>query len=134
MTLHRIVTYVVTVLAALVGFAFFFVSVFQCAPVDFFWTRLQGETNGKCIDIEVMIDLTYLYGTVTALTDIAWGVLVATLTWNLKVDIRTKMLIAPLLAMACMYVENRINSSEEMLIISQSQLCCDCTHAIRPNF
>jgi hypothetical protein len=118
MTLHRIVTYVVTVLAALVGFAFFFVSVFQCAPVDFFWTRLQGETNGKCIDIEVMIDLTYLYGTVTALTDIAWGVLVATLTWNLKVDIRTKMLIAPLLAMACMYVENRINSSKKMLTIS----------------
>jgi hypothetical protein len=49
-----------------------------------------------------MIDLTYLYGTVTAVTDVALGVLVVVLTWNLKVDRRTKMLITPLLAMACM--------------------------------
>jgi hypothetical protein len=102
MTLQRVVIYAVTILAATVGFAFFFVSVFQCAPIEFFWKRLQGETNGQCIDIEIMIDLTYLYGTVTAVTDVALGVLVAVLTWNLKVDRRTKMLITPLLAMACM--------------------------------
>jgi hypothetical protein len=104
MTLQRVVTYIVTILAALVGFAFFFVSLFQCAPIDFFWTRLQGETDGRCIDVEIMINLTYLYGTVTAVTDVAWGVLVVALTWNLKVDRRTKMLITPLLAMACMCV------------------------------
>ncbi|KAH3953180.1 hypothetical protein HBH98_127270 [Parastagonospora nodorum] len=101
MRFHRIATYVITLLAAVVGFVFLFVSMFQCSPVDFFWTRLQGETNGRCIDIEVIIKLTYLYGTVTALTDVAYGVLVAVLTWNLQVDRRTKMLIAPLLAMAC---------------------------------
>jgi hypothetical protein len=104
MTFHRIATYVITLLAAVVGVVFFFVSMFQCTPIDFFWTRLQGETNGRCIDMEVIIKLTYVYGTVTALTDVAYGVLVAVLTWNLKVDRRTKVLIAPLLAMACMYV------------------------------
>jgi hypothetical protein len=56
----------------------------------------------------VIIKLTYIYRTVTALTDVAYGVLVAVLTWNLKVDRRIKMLIVLLLAMACMYVK-RIN-------------------------
>jgi hypothetical protein len=114
MTFHRIATYVITLLAAVVGVVFFFVSMFQCTPIDFFWTRLQGETNGRCIDMEVIIKLTYVYGTVTALTDVAYGVLVAVLTWNLKVDLRTKMLIAPLLAMACMYVK-RLLLKEAML-------------------
>jgi hypothetical protein len=114
MTFHRIATYVITLLAAVVGVVFFFVSMFQCTPIDFFWTRLQGETNGRCIDMEVIIKLTYVYGTVTALTDVAYGVLVAVLTWNLKVDRRTKVLIAPLLAMACMYVD-RFLLKEAML-------------------
>jgi hypothetical protein len=34
MTLQRVVIYAVTILAATVGFAFFFVSVFQCAPIE----------------------------------------------------------------------------------------------------
>jgi hypothetical protein len=55
--------------------------------------------------MEVIIKLTYIYGTVTALIDVAYGVLVAILTWNLKVDRRTKMLIVLLLAMACIYVK-----------------------------
>jgi hypothetical protein len=114
MTFHRIATYVITLLAAVVGVVFFFVSMFQCTPIDFFWTRLQGKTNGRCIDMEVIIKLTYVYGTVTALTDVAYGVLVAVLTWNLKVDRRTKVLIAPLLAMACMYVD-RFLLKEAML-------------------
>jgi hypothetical protein len=118
-TLHRIVTYIVTFLAAITGSAFFLVSLFQCAPIDFFWTRLQGATNGRCIDINVIIGLTYFYGSVTAVTDIAFGVLVASLTWNLNVDRRTKILITPLLAMSCMYVERNI-PKKTMLMMNQS--------------
>ncbi|KAH7379461.1 hypothetical protein BKA66DRAFT_420472 [Pyrenochaeta sp. MPI-SDFR-AT-0127] len=100
MTLHRIATYIVTLLAAVVGFAFFFVSLFQCSPIEFFWTRLQGA-SGKCISIDIIINFTYLYGSVAAVTDIALGFLVFALIWNLKIDQRTKMLISPFLAMAC---------------------------------
>ncbi|USP73079.1 hypothetical protein yc1106_00353 [Curvularia clavata] len=99
--LFRITTYIITVLAAVVGFGFFFLSVFQCLPVAFFWTRLQGDTNGRCLDIEIMVNATYFYGAVTAGTDIAWGVLVGGLIWKLQVDRRTKILTAPFLVLAC---------------------------------
>lgn len=102
MTIHRVANYVVTILAAIVGFVFFFLSVFQCSPVSFFWTRLGGDTNGRCINIDVLIGFAYLYGSVTAATDVAWGLLVAALLWNLKVDRRTKLLMAPFLALSCL--------------------------------
>ncbi|EUC47480.1 hypothetical protein COCMIDRAFT_89982 [Bipolaris oryzae ATCC 44560] len=97
----RITTYAITILAAVVGFGFFFLSVFQCMPVSFFWTRLQGDINGKCLDIEIMIIATYFYGAVTAGTDIAWGILVGALIWKLQIDRRTKVLTAPFLGLAC---------------------------------
>lgn len=100
-TIHRVATYFVTILAATIGIAFFFVSLFQCRPVDFFWTRLVGA-SGNCMDMNIMICLAYLYGSVSAFTDLALGLLAFALVWNLKVDRRTKLLIAPFLAMACM--------------------------------
>ncbi|KAF2133622.1 hypothetical protein P153DRAFT_282473 [Dothidotthia symphoricarpi CBS 119687] len=100
MTLHRVATWIVTILAALVGFVYFFLTAFQCRPVTYFWTRMEG-TSGSCISIDVIIGMTYLYGSVSLLTDVAYGALLCVLIWNLRVDRRTKMLISPLLAMAC---------------------------------
>jgi uncharacterized membrane protein YuzA (DUF378 family) len=120
MTAHRIVTYIVTSLAALIGCLFFFVSMFQCTPVDFFWTRLSGRTDGRCINMQVMMHFTYLFGSVTAATDIAYGVLVAVLTWNLNVDRRTKMLIAPLLGLTCVYVKGKAYMRKAMLTTSSA--------------
>lgn len=99
-TLHRVVTIVTTASAVVVGVVYFFLSLFQCAPLDFFWTRLQGA-QGKCLSMDIIIGMTYLYGAVAAATDIAFGVLLAALIWRLNVDRRTKVLIAPLLGMAC---------------------------------
>ena len=99
-TLHRIVTILVTASAVAVGVAYFFLSLFQCAPIDFFWTRLQGA-EGKCISMDIIIGMTYLYGAVAAATDIAFGILLGVLVWKLKVERRSKLLIAPLLGMAC---------------------------------
>lgn len=99
-TLHRIVTIIITSSAVLVGVAFFFLTLFQCSPIEFFWTRLQG-VNGTCLGMEVIIVMTYLYGAIAAATDVGFGILLAALIWRLNVDRRTKLLIAPLLGMAC---------------------------------
>ncbi|KAH8711842.1 hypothetical protein GQ44DRAFT_626427 [Phaeosphaeriaceae sp. PMI808] len=99
-TLHRVAIYIFTILTALVGFAYFFLSVFQCQPIEFFWTRLAGA-DGKCLRMDIIIQMTYLYGTVAALTDVTFGVLVGILVWKLNIDRREKLLIAPLLGMAC---------------------------------
>lgn len=99
-TLHRIVSIIITTAAMVIGVVYFFLSLFQCAPIDFFWTRLQGA-EGKCINIDVIIGMTYLYGTIAAATDIGFGALLGALLWRLRVERRTKVLIAPLLGMAC---------------------------------
>lgn len=62
---------------------------------------MQGATSGKCIDMEVIIGMTYFYGAVAAATDIGFGLLLGALVWRLNVERRTKVLIAPLLGMAC---------------------------------
>jgi hypothetical protein len=100
-TLHRIATIVITTAAVVIGVTYFFLSLFQCAPIDFFWTRMQGATDGKCISMEVIIDMTYLYGAVAAATDIGFGMLLGALVWRLNVERKTKVLVAPLLGMAC---------------------------------
>ncbi|KAJ4368664.1 hypothetical protein N0V86_009573 [Didymella sp. IMI 355093] len=100
-TLHRIVTIVITTAAVIIGVTYFFLSLFQCAPVDFFWTRMQGTTDGKCISMEVIIGMTYLYGAIAAATDIGFGMLLGALVWRLNVERKTKVLVAPLLGMAC---------------------------------
>ena len=99
-TLHRIATILMTVLAVLTGVSYFFLTLFQCTPVDFFWTRLQGG-NGKCLSMDIIMVATYAYGAVAAATDIGFGLLLAALVWKLNVERRTKLLIAPLLGMAC---------------------------------
>ncbi|KAF1352855.1 hypothetical protein EJ07DRAFT_159069 [Lizonia empirigonia] len=99
-TLHRVVTIIITASAVAIGVVFFFLSLFQCAPINFFWTRLQGA-EGKCINIDVIIGVTYLYGAIAAATDIAFGILLGVLVWKLKVGRKTKLLIAPLLGMTC---------------------------------
>lgn len=99
-TLHRVVTIVITASAVTIGVVYFFLSLFQCAPISFFWTRLQGAA-GKCINIDVIIGMTYLYGAIAAASDIAFGILLGVLVWKLKVERKTKLLIAPLLGMAC---------------------------------
>lgn len=100
-TLHRIATIIITTAAVVIGVTYFFLSLFQCAPVDFFWTRMQGATDGKCISMEVIIGMTYLYGSIAAATDVGFGVLLGALVWRLNVEPKTKVLIAPLLGMAC---------------------------------
>ncbi|KOS21707.1 hypothetical protein ESCO_002255 [Escovopsis weberi] len=36
------------------GITFALVSVFQCAPVHYFWTMWDGEHHGKCLDINAI--------------------------------------------------------------------------------
>lgn len=99
-TLHRIVSIIITTAAVIIGVVYFFLSLFQCTPIDFFWTRLQGA-QGSCISMDIIIGMTYLYGAIAAATDIGFGALLGALVWRLNVERKTKMLIAPLLGMAC---------------------------------
>ncbi|GME35789.1 hypothetical protein GTA08_BOTSDO09632 [Neofusicoccum parvum] len=87
-------------ITALTGVIFFFVTVLQCSPVSFFWSKAVGG-KGTCLDIEVIIGLTYFYSAVSALCDLTFGILPIFMLWNLNMSRRTKIALAPILSMAC---------------------------------
>ncbi|KAF4545567.1 hypothetical protein BFW01_g7012 [Lasiodiplodia theobromae] len=82
------------------GIVFFFVTVLQCSPVSYFWSRAVGG-DGKCLDMEIIIGLTYFYSAVSALCDFTFGLLPIVMLWNLNMSRSTKIAIAPILSMAC---------------------------------
>lgn len=39
---------------AVFGTTFFFLAIFQCRPISFYWKRWDGEHAGKCFDVNAM--------------------------------------------------------------------------------
>ncbi|KAJ5316448.1 hypothetical protein N7476_006755 [Penicillium atrosanguineum] len=86
-------------LSVVVGLIFFFFTIFQCQPVNYFWNR-ESET-GTCIDKNLLIGIAYLYSVGAALTDLTIGVLPVALIWNLRMNQRTKVAIVGILGIGC---------------------------------
>ncbi|KAL0264573.1 hypothetical protein SLS55_000523 [Diplodia seriata] len=103
LTVHRIHVWIiwgVMSLTVLTGAVFFFVTLFQCNPVSYFWTQTVGAP-GTCIPVEVIMALTYLYGTISAICDFTFGILPIFLIWNLNMRKSIKVALVPILSMAC---------------------------------
>ncbi|KAF2734995.1 hypothetical protein EJ04DRAFT_601935 [Polyplosphaeria fusca] len=97
--IHRWIIYINMFLTALTGTVFFFVTLLQCHPISFFWNRsIEG---GSCVDVEVIIALTFLYSAISAICDFTFGILPIFLVWGLNMSRRMKLMLIPLLSMAC---------------------------------
>lgn len=57
------------------------VAMFQCSPVDYFWTRESGNLNGHCID---SISFYYWTAGLNILADVMLLVLPIPLVWRLQ--------------------------------------------------
>ncbi|KAI0023094.1 hypothetical protein F4780DRAFT_127665 [Xylariomycetidae sp. FL0641] len=79
--------------------AFFFVTIFQCHPVSYFWDKYSQ--SGTCVDENVVVGLAYLYSICAILTDFTFALLPAWIISQLKMKVRTKLALIPLMAMGC---------------------------------
>ncbi|KKY15728.1 putative integral membrane [Diplodia seriata] len=103
-TIERVyiwIIYAAMTLTGITGVVFCFVTVLQCRPVSFFWTKAVDATTGTCLDIDIIIALTYFYSAVSALCDFTFGLLPVVMLWNLNMSRSTKIAVAPILSMAC---------------------------------
>lgn len=91
-------------LATTVGLVFFFFTIFQCHPVNFFWNQANPHKNGSCVNKSVLIGIAYMYSIGAAITDLTIGLLPVALIWNLRMNERTKMAIVGILGIGCMFV------------------------------
>ena len=92
------------------GLVFMFLMLFQCKPLSFFWTRMANhpvvniEGEGSCINMEIIVIMTYIYSAFAAFCDFTVGILPIFVVRKLHMKRQTKMAVVGILGMACMYV------------------------------
>jgi hypothetical protein len=85
---------------------FFFVSLFQCAPVSYFWTYMYPNTEGSCINDEhittkwtTMSIFFTVHSVVCMLSDWILGVIPFFLLRNLQISKKRKIVVIALLSL-----------------------------------
>jgi hypothetical protein len=84
---------------------FFFLFVFQCWPVQYFWTQYKpgvkakpGQpATGHCIDMEVIIVSIYVYSCISCALDWAFCIYPSVLVWKLNLNLRTRVSVIAIL-------------------------------------
>ena len=99
---HKMLIYLTVGIAELYSAAFFFIFVFQCTPSKFFWTRYQGDTNGKCFSTSIIVNVFYGYSAIVCVVDWTMAILPWFLVRKLQMNNRTKLMVALVLAMGSM--------------------------------
>ena len=93
------IIYIAMVASAMSGLVFFLVTMFQCSPIPYFWDK--ALPGGKCVNIEVVIGLGFLYSSFSVISDFIFAVLPSVIVWKLQIHKKSKLLLLPLLAMGC---------------------------------
>jgi hypothetical protein len=97
--LHIWALYAAMIATCLSGAVFFFVAMFQCNPVPYFWDKtIEG---GTCLSADVIIGLTVLFCVAGIFSDFTFAILPGFIVYHLQLNKRAKFLLFPLLAMGC---------------------------------
>lgn len=83
------------------GLIYGLLAMFQCKPVDYFWTRALGAT-GTCISMDIIIAFTYVMSAIFAICDFSFAVLPIFLIKDLNMSRNQKVALIPILSMGCM--------------------------------
>jgi hypothetical protein len=95
---HKWIIYCAMAISVFTGGIFFFVTLFQCTPISYFWNKLE---SGYCVPIDVIIGLTFLYSACAIISDFTFAILPIFLIWGLNMPAKTRMMLIPVLGMAC---------------------------------
>ncbi|KAI1298368.1 hypothetical protein F5Y03DRAFT_270258 [Xylaria venustula] len=97
--IHHSIIYVVMLLTVASGTVFFFVTLFQCSPVSYFWDK--NIKGGTCIDPKIIAALTYLYSAFSVICDFTFSILPMFLIRTLQMNRRAKVALVLILSIGC---------------------------------
>lgn len=100
---HKIIVWVVVIVIEVYGAFYFFLFVLQCRPSAYFWTQYTGG-KGTCIDPTVTVDATYAYSAISCWADWTLAIIPVFIVWGLQMNVRTKIGLSFILAMAAVSV------------------------------
>ncbi|KAK6857748.1 hypothetical protein PG995_005447 [Apiospora arundinis] len=95
---HKWIIYVVLFLSVLSGIVFFFVTLLQCQPLYYFWSK---DGPGMCVPPSIIAALTYLYSAFSVLCDFTFALLPLHMIMGLQMRKSIKWSLVPILGMAC---------------------------------
>ncbi|KAL3425214.1 integral membrane protein [Phlyctema vagabunda] len=81
-----------------VSISFLFIIVFQCRPIEYYWTQWTFA-KGKCLSSTVIANTAYAHSGVSFAADWALGLLPIWLLWNVQISVERKIAVATLLGM-----------------------------------
>ncbi|KAF2025881.1 hypothetical protein EK21DRAFT_103588 [Setomelanomma holmii] len=82
----------------LFGLTYLLLVIFQCNPVNEFWNN--HPASEKCLPKGPTLGITYALAAVNAAADWAFGTLPFFIVWDLEMKLKTKLLVAGILAFA----------------------------------
>ncbi|KAJ5647329.1 P-type ATPase [Penicillium lividum] len=96
---HSIILYCLIGLTIANALLFFFVLVLDCRPISYFWRQADPTAEGSCLSATVLLDIAYLYSSLTILVDFTLGTLPIALVWNLQMNRWTKIAVGGILSL-----------------------------------
>jgi len=99
--IQRAIVWFIIGTAGVVCTYFFFIFVFQCWPVAYFWGQYTGM-EGRCIDGTIITASTYAYSAMSCWTDWTYCILPAFMVWNLQMHRRIKITVCVILGVSVM--------------------------------
>ena len=100
--IHRWIVYTAAIVTCASCVCYFFVALFQCSPISYYWDK-QSQT-GTCIDIQIVIWLVYLYSGFAVISDFTFALLPAWVVSHLNMKKNMKIAVIILMGMGCVYV------------------------------
>jgi hypothetical protein len=97
---HHWIMYFAMGLTLIPSIAFFFVTIFQCSPVDYFWKQGDPAVQGSCINMGAISSVSYAYSAASIFTDLIFVLLPIHIVMGLQMDLKTKLALVPIFAMA----------------------------------
>ena len=114
------------IVGAICCITFFFILLFQCSPLNYFWRQVYGE-SGHCYNRSIVTTSTSVYSVLSALSDWCLGLLPIAILWSVQINLRTKVVIAALLSLGMMYAMQILSLSLPSLKSHPFQ-CWYCSH------
>lgn len=74
----------------------------QCTPPSYFWNKT--DSAGSCMDINVILNITYVYSAISAISDFVIGLLPIFVLRKSNMRSRIKVALVGILGLACMLV------------------------------
>jgi hypothetical protein len=96
--IHKYIIYGTLAMVITFSTFYFFLVLFQCSPVTFFWGQYEGM-KGSCINPAAVPDASIAHSAVSFTADWILGLLPIALIYNLKMNGRTKVSVAGLLSL-----------------------------------